>query len=93
MKMSVMMRCTRSLGEAAWTDGERWGGGEEEGEPVAGVRGRVTRWGKVRTGCSSLSVIDEPGPSGARQLAVGTASQWGACWTDEFVSAFASCVA
>ena len=89
------MRCTRSLGEARLDRWRALGRGERgEGEPVGRgeVRG-VTRWAKVRTGCSSLSVIEEPGPSGARQLAVGTASQWGACWTDEFVSAFASCVA
>ena len=89
-----MMRCTRSLGEARLDRWRALGRGERGRESRWQGSGRgVTRLAKVRTGCSSLSVIEEPGPSGARQLAVGTASQWGACWTDEFVSAFASCVA
>ena len=42
------------------------------------------------TGCERRSVMPEPGPSGERQLAPGTANQWDASLTDELVIALGS---
>jgi len=45
------------------------------------------------TGWERMSLMPEPGPSGDRQLAPGTANQWDASLTDELVIALASSVA
>ena len=39
------------------------------------------------TGWERMSLMPEPGPSGDRQLAPGTANQWDASLTDELVIA------